>query len=97
MARAIDRACSPFIPGLKRQRGFLSNQIKNLKEITLGKNGVILEQNSYSALFLPEVATEQGWSKEELLNNLAQKAGLQTDAWRKKESQFKIFSTMTIP
>ena len=27
LARAIDRARSPFIPGLKRQRGFLSNQI----------------------------------------------------------------------
>lgn len=72
-------------------------QIKNLKEITLGKNGVIFEHNSYSALFLPEVATEQGWSKEDLLNNLAQKAGLQTDAWKKKDSHFKIFSTITIP
>lgn len=71
--------------------------IKNLTEITLGKNGVIFEQSIYSALFLPEVATEQGWSKEELLNNLAQKAGLETDAWKKKESHFKIFSTITIP
>ena len=34
-------------------------------------------------LFFPHVAEEQGWSHIELLENLARKAGLPANAWRR--------------
>jgi MEMO1 family protein len=50
--------------------------------IVLGRDGVILNKNGRSAVFLPSVATEQGWDRTQLLDNLALKAGLPQDAWR---------------
>jgi AmmeMemoRadiSam system protein A len=50
--------------------------------IVVGRDGVILRKGGRSAVFLPQVATEQGWSRDELLDNLAVKAGLPPNAWR---------------
>ena len=41
-----------------------------------------LEHGTSSAVFLPQVASEQGWELTELLENLAIKAGLSRDGWR---------------
>ena len=50
--------------------------------IILGRHGVQLVQGSYTSVFLPQVAVEQGWSVERLLAQLAIKAGLPEQAWR---------------
>jgi len=51
--------------------------------IVIGQDGVALEYEGREALFLPEVAGEQGWTRVELLEHLARKAGLPADAWRR--------------
>lgn len=51
-------------------------------EIVPGLDGVILSKAGRSAVFLPQVATEQGWNRETLLSQLAMKAGLAPDAWQ---------------
>jgi AmmeMemoRadiSam system protein B/AmmeMemoRadiSam system protein A len=58
--------------------------------IVVGRDGVILQKGGRSAVFLPQVATEQGWKRDELLNNLALKAGLPADAWR-QGARFQTF------
>lgn len=50
--------------------------------IVVGRDGVILRKRGASAVFLPQVATEQGWKRDEMLDNLALKAGLPANAWR---------------
>lgn len=50
--------------------------------IVVGRDGVVLRKQGRSAVFLPQVATEQGWDREQLLTQLARKAGLPPDAWR---------------
>lgn len=59
------------------------------ESILPGRDGVVLTHPSGSAVFLPQVATEQGWSLHDLLENLALKAGLSRDAW--KEGRVEIF------
>jgi AmmeMemoRadiSam system protein A len=51
--------------------------------IVVGRDGVILECDDRRAVFLPEVAPRQGWTRLELLEQLARKAGLPTAAWRR--------------
>jgi AmmeMemoRadiSam system protein A len=51
-------------------------------EIQIGRDGVVVEKNGRSAVFLPQVAVEQGWSREEMLGHLCQKAGLDSEDWR---------------
>ena len=69
--------------------------IESYNDIILGKHGIILEKvvggRKKSAVYLPQVAHEQGWNLSQTLNNLSQKAGLAKDAWRKKGTQFKVF------
>jgi hypothetical protein len=55
-----------------------------LKEIQLGRDGIYIVGEGSSGCFLPQVATETGWSLEEFLSHCAaEKAGLAPDAWRK--------------
>ena len=50
--------------------------------VEVGRHGVVVRHDERSALFLPQVATEQGWDRETLLRQLCRKAGLPPDAWR---------------
>jgi len=50
--------------------------------IVVGRDGVLLEKGGRRAVFLPQVAPEQGWSRDEMLRNLSLKAGLPEDAWQ---------------
>ena len=56
--------------------------IASYREIRIGTHGVVLQKGDKAALFLPQVAPEQGWNVEQMLDALAEKAGLPTDAWR---------------
>ena len=49
--------------------------------IARGLHGVELTLGAHRAVFLPQVATEQGWGVVELLRQLARKAGLAPEAW----------------
>jgi AmmeMemoRadiSam system protein A len=67
--------------------------IASTDEIVLGQHGVILQKQGRSAVFLPKVAAEQGWSKTEMLNHLARKAGLPIDSWT-EGATFLVFEAV---
>ena len=69
--------------------------IKTLDEFRIGEHGIILTKGYNRAVYLPEVATEQGWTVEETLSSLSQKAGLPPDAW-KTGAAFEVFSSAGI-
>jgi AmmeMemoRadiSam system protein A len=64
--------------------------IKSDAEIILGRDGVVIKKGGKQAVFLPQVASEMGWNKEELLDNLCKKAGLQAGDW-KQDAQLYTF------
>jgi len=59
--------------------------------IKVGTHGVILSKGGRRALFLPQVATEQGWDRQTMLDHLAQKAGLAPGGWR-EGARFEVFT-----
>ncbi len=68
-------------------------KIDSADKIQLGKHGVLVKKGFRSGVFLPQVATETGWPKEEFLSNLcAHKAGLAADAWKDKSTEIYIFT-----
>jgi MEMO1 family protein len=68
-------------------------RVSSADKIQLGTHGVLVRKGFNSGVFLPQVATETGWSKEEFLSQLcAQKAGLAADAWKDKATEIYIFS-----
>jgi AmmeMemoRadiSam system protein B/AmmeMemoRadiSam system protein A len=65
--------------------------VASWKEITLGTHGIVLEKGGKAALFLPQVAPEQGWTIEQTLGALSEKAGLAPDAW-KEGARLSVFT-----
>jgi AmmeMemoRadiSam system protein A len=59
-------------------------KIRSIDEIEIGKHGIWIRQGSRSGTYLPEVATEMGWDREEFVEHCClEKAGLPADAYKK--------------
>jgi len=52
------------------------------EEVEPGRHGIILEFGARRGLLLPQVATEWGFSREQFLAAVSQKAGLPDHAWK---------------
>jgi AmmeMemoRadiSam system protein A len=64
-----------------------------LEEVELGKHGVYVKRDFASGCFLPQVATETGWTKQEFLAQCcAGKAGLAADAWKDPRTEVYVFT-----
>jgi AmmeMemoRadiSam system protein B/AmmeMemoRadiSam system protein A len=57
-------------------------EVPSASAILPGRDGVLLQKGRASAVFLPQVATEEGWGRDELLDNLCVKAGLARGCWQ---------------
>jgi len=66
--------------------------IKSVEEIKVGYHGLLIEQGFSRGLLLPQVALEYGWTRDELLEHTARKAGLANDAWKDPASTLYVFS-----
>ncbi len=62
------------------------------EEVIPGEHGVLIRRGSQQGLLLPQVATEQGWDRKQLLENTCLKAGLSPDTWRDPETRIMIFT-----
>jgi AmmeMemoRadiSam system protein A len=65
-------------------------QIASAETFIPGKHGIIMEAEERRAVFLPQVAAEQGWNRETTLWHLCLKAGLPGNAWE-KGAKFWVF------
>lgn len=67
--------------------------ISGPEAIVVGRDGVQIRKDGRTAVFLPQVAPEQGWDRTALLENLCRKAGLPADAW-KSGARFWTFQSI---
>jgi len=54
-------------------------------DVIAGTHGVVLKKGFHQGVFLPQVATEQGWDRETFLRHLGLKAGLDMNAYKTAE------------
>lgn len=66
------------IPNLELSISLLGDDIEmeNEDDWTIGIHGLKFKHNQYSSVYLPEVATEQKWTKDETIQNLIRKSGI---------------------
>ena len=68
-------------------------KVKSVDEVELGKHGIYIMKDGRRGCYLPQVADDTGWSKEEFLSHCCKdKAGLPEDAWKDEETDIYIFT-----
>ncbi len=61
--------------------------------LDLGKHGIYIRRGFSAGCFLPQVADETGWSKDEFLSHCcAGKAGMTADAWKDPNTEVYLFT-----
>ena len=67
-------------------------RVKSIDEIELGKHGVIVKKGTAGGVYLPQVATETGWTKDQFMASLCSgKAGLPPDAYMDPKTEIYVF------
>lgn len=61
-------------------------------DFQVGRDGIIIQKGYASAVFLPQVAPEQKWDRDQTLSHLCRKAGLPADEWKKPGMKFFTFT-----
>ena len=68
-------------------------KVSSYKDVSIPGDGVLVRSGFNSGVFLPQVADETGWNREQFLTYLcAHKAGLPPDAWKEPGTEIYIFS-----
>ena len=68
-------------------------KIKDINEIEIGKHGIVLKKGYHQGVFLPQVATEQGWDRITFLEEICHKAGIyDKNCWKDKDAEIYIYS-----
>jgi len=76
------------LPGLSVEISALTpvKPVAGANDVVVGRDGVLLAKGGRTAVFLPQVATEQGWGRDEMLGQLCRKAGLPAGCWKEGAS-----------
>ena len=83
------------LPELDIEISVLSPMVKTDDPLSLrlGVDGIYITDGRRSGCFLPQVATETGWSVEDFLGYCcAHKAGLRSDAWKDSGIEVCLFT-----
>ena len=64
--------------------------VTDIRDVVIGRDGLIVEFGRRRGLLLPQVAVEWKWNAEEFASQTCAKAGLPKDAWQKGAKLFKF-------
>jgi AmmeMemoRadiSam system protein A len=91
----MDPVTPDEVPRLQIEISVLSplERIENPLDLELGRHGILIRRGLRRGCFLPQVAAETGWSKEEFLSHCCVgKAGLEPEAWRSPDTKVMVFT-----
>ena len=70
-------------------------RILSLDEFELHRHGIYIRKGYRSGTYLPQVADEVNWTKEEFVSHCAQdKAGIGWDGWRDAETELYVYEAI---
>ncbi|MBK8482626.1 MAG: AmmeMemoRadiSam system protein A [Proteobacteria bacterium] len=93
--------CDPRFPAVEpTELPLLSLEISALapprptsaEAVSVGLHGLQVARGGRRGVFLPQVATAQGWDREAFLAATCRKAGLPADAWRQPQTVIESFT-----
>lgn len=82
------------VPALSIEISVLSpmRRLDDVKNIRIGRDGLMLVRGWASGLFLPQVPVEQGWNLQQYLTELCGKADLPDGSWKDPKTELYRFT-----
>ena len=71
-------------------------RVLDLKEIQVGRDGLLVKQGRYEGLLLPQVPVEQGWDRTTFLEQTCRKAGLLEDCYKDSRTDLFRFTALVL-
>jgi uncharacterized protein (TIGR00296 family) len=68
-------------------------RVLDVRNIVIGKHGLMISKNNARGLLLPQVAATFGWDTERFLQETCKKAGLKPDDWQ-SDATIQSFSAL---
>ncbi len=65
--------------------------VGDIKDIVVGRHGLMIALDDRRGVLLPQVAYERGWTREEFLAQTCRKAGLGMDSWKDTRAEIHSF------
>jgi len=86
------------LPSLEYEISVLSpmRRVLDLKEIQVGRDGLLVKQGRYEGLLLPQVPVEQGWDRTTFLEQTCRKAGLLEDCYKDSRTDLFRFTALVL-
>ncbi|HWR82552.1 MAG TPA: AmmeMemoRadiSam system protein B [Candidatus Deferrimicrobium sp.] len=68
--------------------------VRQLNEIEVGRDGLMITLGDKRGLLLPQVATDYGWNRTQFLEQTCHKAGLPADAYKSSSASIQRFQAV---
>lgn len=65
-------------------------EVKDLEDIQVGRDGLVMERGFNKGLLLPQVASERRWDRDRFLNETCRKAGMEPFCWENGAKIYKF-------
>ncbi len=69
-------------------------RVLDIKDIKVGKHGLIMKQGDIEGILLPQVPVEEHWGRDTFLEETCHKAGLPRDAWKDDDTDIFMFTAL---
>ncbi len=69
-------------------------RVLDIKEIKVGKHGLIMKQGDIEGILLPQVPVEEHWDRGTFLEETCLKAGLPREAWKSEDTDIFMFTAL---
>ena len=69
-------------------------RVRDVREIQIGLHGLLIHQDGYEGLLLPQVASEAQWDRATFVEQTCSKAGLAANAWQDPAADLFRFTAL---
>jgi len=70
------------------------HHVEDVKEIKVGKHGLIMKKGEIEGIFLPQVPVEEHWNRDTFIEQTCLKAGLPPQAWKDEDTDIYMFTAL---
>ena len=84
------------LPALQYEVSVMSplRRVLDIKEIKVGKHGLIIKKGDIEGILLPQVPVEEHWDRDTFIEQTCVKAGLPRHAWKDDDTDIFMFTAL---